>query len=386
MRFGFTFRPGNRCKRCGHTWHPHGHDRSLECPNRACRSPDVEIVSSSPFVGGCLAFLVLIAIGYFIWRQGRDALTGLLDAAPRPNPSAKSSTENAPSPPQTPKRVEELATLTGVIQTDGSTEGQWEVVLYGADGIERRERLSRTAFRWPQLKAGPKVLHVQPGTYGAHGGALLALELTAGVETEQVVHVASAKTLKGRVVNSSGAACAYAYVQVIQVPAGPPIGPVRGATVIQQAPSAGDFADADNPSLRRLDQWMPVRIIRADCVILGTFARADGTFTLSGVAEPFAHIQVVDGTAILHDAWVVSDSGELRITISGVRTDANAAVELREHVEKCTVGSLEAGLLEQFQEAPDSRAGLLEALRVAVRTEANLERRQQLNAVLEKLK
>src|SRR5262245_53613280 len=74
----WTFRPLNRCRWDGYTWHPRGKDRSLKCPK--CGRSDIEIVPPSvQRTGcGCLAILLIVGcclIGLWYWSSDRPEIT-----------------------------------------------------------------------------------------------------------------------------------------------------------------------------------------------------------------------------------------------------------------------------------------------------------------------
>ena len=63
-------RPQNRCKKCGYTWHPRGHNVSNKCPN--CGSREVSI--NYNLIGALISFIIICVVIYFIVKSSSNSI------------------------------------------------------------------------------------------------------------------------------------------------------------------------------------------------------------------------------------------------------------------------------------------------------------------------
>lgn len=113
-------RPLNECKRCGHTWHPRGHNLSRRCPE--CKSGDVAIsaLPAAGVLGLIVVALVLAALGAgnrrepaVVQEKRTEPVARLKAPEPRIEPPPdRSRPLPLPKPPSTSKIPEVPVSLT----------------------------------------------------------------------------------------------------------------------------------------------------------------------------------------------------------------------------------------------------------------------------------
>ncbi len=389
---GFLRRPQNACKHCGWTWSPRGHNVSRRCPE--CGSPEVEIVNQGTPIAlvGCAAILVVaFVVGYGLTKSQLSGPSTVKDL-PKRTVETPPIKDKSPEQQKPPIVKSEKGSISVLVTADGSEcndDGMW--VLYSTSGKVGEGRVTfMQAFLLENLEPGEKTLHVLPSWRRSE---LSCMSLHINVEPSQMTNVVAplvrGRVAQGRVSDSRGVNQAYVYVQIIQPTIGGKSFPFSGSTqerLMQQATAGGPFETIKQPETARLDRWNPIRIIRSEGIMLGTFTDADGKYSITGLHDRLVRIQVSNSKELLYDRLHILDNQELRLEVPVAETVTDTNTRIVAFLDRLPIEGLDVAIRNHLAGFPSSRPAIRIALLEAIQGEKNPSRKVGLERILSAFK